>query len=90
MPLKYKWECLTEACPEQYDVFDEQGRQVAYVRARWGRVTASCPDFGGYMVFDDDFADDGMSGCFKDTDQRNQYQRLIEDAIDGYYVSLNK
>lgn len=30
------------ACPEQYDVYDEEGNQVGYLRLRWGYFYAQC------------------------------------------------
>lgn len=32
-----------DACPEQYDVFDENGYKVAYVRLRHGWLSVECP-----------------------------------------------
>jgi len=32
------------ACPEQYDAFDEEGKQVGYLRLRHGNFTVDCPD----------------------------------------------
>lgn len=39
------------SCPEQYDVFDEQGKMVGYFRLRGGRFTAEYPDVGGALVY---------------------------------------
>lgn len=35
------------ACPEQYDVFNQDGTQIGYIRLRHGCMTASYPDVGG-------------------------------------------
>ena len=47
----YKLEMTCRACPEQYDVYDDEGTQVAYLRLRHGSFTACCPDVGGAFVF---------------------------------------
>ena len=39
------------ACPEQYDVYNRDGKQVAYFRLRHGRFTAESPDCGGELVY---------------------------------------
>ena len=31
------------ACPEQYDAYDETGKQVGYLRLRHGRFSVTCP-----------------------------------------------
>lgn len=32
------------ACPEQYDVLDDDGFQIGYLRLRWGEFTVEVPD----------------------------------------------
>lgn len=47
----YKFILTCCACPEQYDVYDQTGNQVAYCRLRHGTFTVSCPDVGGELVY---------------------------------------
>ena len=85
LQLKYNWVKTCDACPEQYDVFDEDGKQIAYVRARWGRITAECPDALEARVFDAAFSNDGYDGCFEDDSHRQPFFTSIEEAITDYY-----
>lgn len=62
--MKLKLVCTCYACPEQYDVYDEAGKQVAYFRLRHGTFRADVPDCGGQTIYtaetkgDGRFADD--------------------------------
>ena len=40
--LGLRFNLTSIACPEQYDVFDRDDRQVGYVRLRHGRLTVDC------------------------------------------------
>jgi len=62
------------ACPEQYDVFDESGRQVGYLRLRHGFFRADYPDVGGETVYTDDPEGDGI---FLDTER----ERYLTEAV---------
>lgn len=68
-----------EACPEQYDVF-KGGRQVGYVRLRWGTVTCDFPDCRGDTIYSHSF-DDGWKGSFEDSEERDMYLDRIATAI---------
>ena len=57
------------ACPEQYDVFDSEGKQVGYLRLRYGGFRADYPDCGGDTVYSHRF-DDGWKGIFDDDVER--------------------
>ena len=70
------------ACPEQYDVFDENGNQVAYVRLRWGCLYAECPDLGGTEVYSAGIGND--AGCFRSESERKNHLRRITDRIEFY------
>lgn len=74
--LTFKLTCA--ACPEQYDVTDSDGKQVAYVRLRWGRLTVQCPDVGGALVYDYSFEDDDLKGRFDSVDEREVF--LVNSA----------
>jgi hypothetical protein len=83
--LKYNWVKTCDASPEQYDVFDKDGKQIAYVRARWSRITVDCPDAMENRVFDEQFTDTGWDGCFEDDEHRARFFPRIEEAIDKFY-----
>jgi hypothetical protein len=51
MSAKYRLVLTCGACPEQYDVFDEAGQQVGYMRLRHGNFVVSHPDVGGDSVY---------------------------------------
>lgn len=65
------------ACPEQYDVFNEAGAQVGYLRLRHGLFTASVPDAGGIDVY---VASPNGDGVFE-SDERDGYIRAALAAI---------
>lgn len=52
--------CTSPACPEQYDVFDAEGKQVGYLRLRHGRFRADYPDCGGETVYASNTKGDGV------------------------------
>lgn len=68
------------ACPEQYDVFNGEGKQVGYVRLRWGNLTCEYPDCGGELIYENNVGD-GWSGCFEDDSQRSVMLDDIANAI---------
>lgn len=35
---------LGTECPEQYAAYDPGGKQIGYIRVRWGYCVAWCPD----------------------------------------------
>lgn len=72
------------ACPEQYDVFDENSNQVGYVRLRWGSLYAQCPHVGGVTVYSVDLDHDG--GCFSSNEERTLHLNAIAEAISKHYI----
>ena len=66
------------ACPEQYDAFDEEGKQVGYLRLRHGFFRVDFPDCGGETIYEVSPRGDG---CFDD-DERDRYLRFAVDAIE--------
>lgn len=68
------------ACPEQYDVKDEQGNMVGYVRLRYGGLTCEYPNVNGEVIFSKYF-DDGWMGCFESDEQCQNYLFIIADKI---------
>lgn len=79
----YLFEKTCDACPEQYEVYDENGKHVAYVRLRWGYLYAVCPDVGGDMVYEYEF--EGDQGCFVNNVERAIHLNRIANAIEIFY-----
>ncbi len=76
----YEFEETCFACPEQYDVFDEEGRQVAYVRLRWGSLYAECPYVGGTEVYSVGIGND--AGRFRSDRERTRHLLAIAKRIE--------
>jgi len=70
------------ACPEQYDVF-KGGRQVGYVRLRWGTVTCDFPDCRGDTIYSHSFENDGWKGNFSDDAEREKYLNEIATMLNA-------
>ena len=82
---KYNFKQTCSACPEQYDVFDEDGNQVAYVRLRWGCLSARSPDVGGADIYYDYVGDASSStGCFESDEQRRTYLTRVVHRLDMF------
>ena len=47
----YKLVCTCPACPEQYDVFAQDGKKAGYLRLRHGTFRADAPCCGGHTVY---------------------------------------
>ena len=67
------------ACPEQYDV-DYDGKQVGYIRLRYGRLTVEYPDVGGEVIYEASIGDD-WTGNFESEEQRQYHLNSIADTI---------
>ena len=78
--LEFKQTC--GACPEQYDVFKD-GKQVGYVRLRWGNLSCRYPDHNGDAIYAESF-DDAWKGGFDDANERNKYLLEIANALNNY------
>lgn len=63
------------ACPEQYDVFLE-GKQVGYVRLRWGRLRCDYPDVGGETIYSY-YWEDAWLGEFPNDEEREFHLEKI-------------
>lgn len=69
-----------DVCPEQYDVKDKDGRQVGYIRLRWGELRCDFPDCGGETIYSCNF-DDDFAGCFNSEEERLIYLGEIAKSI---------
>ena len=65
------------ACPEQYDAFVD-GKQVGYLRLRWGYFRVDVPDCGGETIFE---AHPRGDGEFWDEEEREQFLLKAKAAI---------
>lgn len=72
------------ACPEQYDVFNKDNEQVAYMRLRHGRFTVECRDCGEDYVY---IAYPEGDGLFIDDHERAFHLANAIKAIKEYYES---
>lgn len=82
--LTFKLTC--GACPEQYDVFDSAGKQVGYVRLRFGVLRCDVPDCGGPDIYQHSFDNDTWKGVFDSDEEREEHLTAIADAIKAYYA----
>lgn len=62
------------ACPEQYDVLNEDGEQVGYLRLRNGFFRADVPDCGGDTVYAANPRGDGM---FEDDERMTELTNAV-------------
>lgn len=75
------------ACPEQYDVFNEKGRLVAYVRLRGGKLKCYVPDVGGKLIYTKTY-DDEFLGVFPNEEDRVSSMKIMTGLIYEYYASI--
>lgn len=80
MVLGYRLVCTCGACPEQYDVFEDD-KQVGYLRLRHGRFTVDVPDAGDEQIYEAFPRGDGIF----DSDERNRYLEEACRAIRKHY-----
>lgn len=71
---------ICSACPERYDVKDDKGNMVGYVRLRHGELTCDYPDVSGELIYFKYFDNDRM-GCFESEEQCKNYLSVIADKI---------
>lgn len=78
----YRLDPTCFACPEQYDVYDQAGTQVAYIRLRHGNLTVSCPDYGGIVVYSANPRGDGVF----DSTERMHHLKIAIAAIQEWVI----
>jgi hypothetical protein len=79
----YRLQRTSVACPEQYDVYDCLGQQLAYLRLRHGNFTVTVPDAGGELVYSMSPSGDGIF----DDDERVFYLTMAILAVQEYYIN---
>lgn len=67
------------AYPEQYDV-EYDGKQVGYIRLRWGGLTVEYPNVGGEVIYEASIGD-GWTGEFESEKQRQYHLNNIANKI---------
>lgn len=90
---KFTYKYLTgirtcESYPEQYSVYNHDGREVMYIRLRNGHLSAYTPDVNGKIFFSDVFEDD-LKGSFDNDWERVKYLSLIIAAYYEYRKNSN-
>ena len=71
------------ACPEQYDVFDDLGQQVAYFRLRHGGFRVDVPDVSGETIYTANPEGDGIFT----REERVRYLTEAVLAVQEYYIN---
>lgn len=79
----YRIQRTCAACPEQYDVYDDAGQQVAYFRLRHGAFTVNAPDVGDELIYS---AKPEGDGIFMDH-ERVRYLTEAILAVQEYYIN---
>lgn len=78
--MKFYFVNTCYACPEQYDVYRDNGQICAYVRLRWGNLYAEYPSIDGEVIYNTHFSDNSK-GNFDNDNERNHYLKEISEAI---------
>lgn len=84
--MGYKLVMTCPACPEQYDVFDKDDKQVGYLRLRHGVFRAEWPKCLGELVY---MAYPKGDGIFDD-DEREHFLTDAIAAIDEHVKQKEK
>lgn len=75
-----EFDCTGGMCPEQYDVYDADGRQVGYVRLRFGYLRCDYPECLGEVIYGAEIGGD-YTGSFESDEQRMEHLNKIADKI---------
>lgn len=84
MERKLRFELTCNESPEQYDVYDEEGYKVGYVRLRYGELSISCPCCGVLGAHNIMSWSTRGYGCFYDDDERAMGMNIINAAINHW------
>lgn len=72
------------ACPEQYDVLDTEGKILAYVRLRYGKLKVYVPDVGGELLYQKNYDEDFL-GTFPSDQERKEQLEIIAQKLKEYH-----
>jgi hypothetical protein len=75
---EFTLELTSFAYPEQYDVFDKDGKQCGYIRLRNGKLRCDFPECGGETLYS---AEPKGGGCFADDEERKYHLAKIITCI---------
>lgn len=81
---KYYFYLTCSACPEQYDVIDTEGKILAYVRLRYGKLKVYVPDVGGELLYQKNYDEDFL-GTFPSDQERKDQLEIIAQKLKEYY-----
>lgn len=82
-------------CPEQYEVYTPEGKQVGYLRLRHGYFRVDYPDCGGEVIYE---AEPKGDGIFED-EERGFYlgeavraikNRMAGGEVEPEYIIIDK
>ena len=73
------------ASPEQYECFDKNGHQVAYLRLRWGEFSVCCPEALGTRIL---VGNPNGQCCFDNDEERVDYLKEAFENIEEYYNNI--
>lgn len=85
MCLKAKDIVLIKTCdfaPEQYEAFDRNGNEIAYLRVRWDWFLVYCPDCMGEEIYSKNLH---CNGCFSSEIERKLYLWIAKREISKWY-----
>lgn len=68
------------SCPEQYDVYRDNGELCAYIRLRYGILRVDYPNIDGKMIYVKHFGDD-FKGSFDSDEERTKYLKEISIVL---------
>lgn len=71
--------CTCCACPEQYDVYDANNKQIGYLRLRHGYFRADYPDCGGETVYESQPRGDGI---FADDERMPELTKAVNALLE--------
>jgi hypothetical protein len=75
------------ACPEQYDV-TFNGKQLGYLRLRWGHFRAEYPDVTGEVVYEAFYGDDMCGVFYNDEDRTNSLTKAVQALLNKLTENL--
>lgn len=82
LPTGWKLTQTCFVCPEQYDLFDSDGENIAYFRLRYGQFYAQVPDVSGKIIYDYSWNDtDPYKGGFDSDEERQEHMTKAIAAV---------
>ena len=82
----FEWNMTCEACPVQFDIYNNHGDKIAYFRFRWG--TLSVNNYDGDEIGDDliYFDDVTYEGSYLNQEELDEIVPIVEQKIIEYLV----